>query len=201
MNFKKITFALSILIVIISCNNNVNSSFNKDLDSSEITLKIEENTIHDSLIIENDIDDTVIYDKIIAYEFEGSGDNDIVSGSKLIEKSKIYQEKEITLEKVKEFESILQNKNTYGGSTASCFDPHFGIVYYKNNKIVNYISVCLACNSLYASFDIPAQKLHKSTLCDECYHEGLNKKARKQISEFIKNLGFGHWELGESIFD
>jgi hypothetical protein len=200
MNLKKITILLTILVVLISCNNDEKTTIKKEVDSVEIQTLNESDTIEDkvnkiTVIEENDVEDTVKYDKVIAYDFEGYGDNDIVSKGKLIEKPKIYLEKELTLEEVKQLESIIHKKNTYGGISAFCYDPHFGVVYYKKNKIVNYFSVCLQCNLLYSSFEIPAKKLHKSTVCDDCYDQGLSKKARKQFSEFIKDLGFGHWEL------
>jgi hypothetical protein len=191
MNLKKTTILLTILVVLISCNNDEKTTIKKEVDSVEIQTKIEE----------NDSEDTVKYDKVIAYEFEGDGGKNIVSGSKLITKSKILLEKVLTNEEVTTLVSILNNTETYGGITAACFDPHFGIVYYKNEKIIDHVSICLGCNFLNSSFEIPAIKFHLTDRCDYCYNDGFSKNGRKLLSQFIKDLGFNRWKVNSTLFD
>jgi len=44
---------------------------------------------------------------------------------------------------------VRKRKTTYQECTGShCFEPHHGIVFYKNQKIVGHISLCFECNNL-----------------------------------------------------
>ncbi|MDX2171569.1 MAG: hypothetical protein SFY56_00515 [Bacteroidota bacterium] len=146
--------------------------------------------------------DTLKYDKVIAYDYNGSPEMQIVTNGQVIPiKNRIFKQSELTKEQLKKFNKTLGNTKSYGEGTAACFDPHFGIVYYNQNKIVGYISVCLSCNYLISFPKIPAQNSHKTDLCDECYAYGFSKYGRKNISELVKELNFDHWQLNSELFD
>ena len=145
--------------------------------------------------------DTISFDKVIAYDYDGVGEISIVVQNNLIPSYKIKKQTVLTSIQYKKLNSVLGDNKTYGGTTAACFEPHLGIVYYKKNKIVGHISICLACNYHDSKPEIPAQNSHKTDLCDKCYAYGYSKIGRKQISEFVKEINFSHWELKSGLFD
>lgn len=146
--------------------------------------------------------DTLTYDKVIAYDYNGSPEMQIViKGEVLPIKSRIFKQTELTKQQVSKFHKIIGTPKSYGGSTAACFDPHFGIVYFNQNKIVGHISVCLACNYLMSSATISAQNSHTTDLCETCYAYGFSKRGRKNISALVKELQFSHWQLNSELFD
>lgn len=78
-------------------------------------------------------------------------------------------------------------RKSYGGGTASCFEPHLAFVYYLKEKIVSYISICLRCNRLYASIGIPAQKQGKVRKGKEVYYtsDGMSKSFENFKTAFL----------------
>ncbi len=146
--------------------------------------------------------DTIKYDKVIAYDYNGSPQLQIVvNGQVLPSKGRIFKQKELTRKQVEALNKTLGDSESYGGSTAACFDPHFGIVFFYQNKIVGHISLCLDCNRLYSTPEIAATLSHKTDLCEECYASGFSKRARKDISRLVKELKFSHWQLDSELFD
>ena len=146
--------------------------------------------------------DTLKYDKVIAYDYNGSPEMQIVINGKVMPlKERMFKQAELTKEQINKFNKTIGDTKSYGGGTASCFDPHFGIVYFKQNKIVGHISICLGCNFLESIPDIPAENSHKTDLCDECYANGFSKSGRKNISALVKELQFSHWQLSDGFFD
>lgn len=95
------------------------------------------------------------YDKVVAYDYNGIGGIRIVDSNGHITGT-VRAQTELTKKQFKEINKTLSERSTYGGTTASCFDPHLGIVYYFDNKMVAHISICLECNYLESSFAIPA---------------------------------------------
>lgn len=143
------------------------------------------------------------YDKVMAYEYQGEGGLQIEACLKN-DKEKISKTIELTNSQVEELETILTSDKSYGTTTASCFDPHFAIVYYSNNKIIASVSICLDCNYLMSSLDIPATtKKHIKVNDDYSYPaKGFSPIARKGIHGFCKQIGFKKYlePLG-SIYD
>ncbi|TXD83212.1 hypothetical protein ESY86_13555 [Subsaximicrobium wynnwilliamsii] len=86
----------------------------------------------------------------------------------------------------------MTSEKSYGNSTMPCFDPHFAIVYYLQEKRVGTISICLECNYLIASEKIPATELKIIEISDEYSYpaKGFSKATRKEIYDYIKHIGF-----------
>ncbi len=124
----------------------------------------------------NNVFATVDYDKVVAYRYNGEGDNEIID-----KEGKLYEkiEKQVILSKAQTIRltNVLCDKSTYGGDIAACFDPHFGLVFYKTNKPVAYISICLDCNYLVSSIKIPNDG-------------GFSEDGIKKIVDFEKELNF-----------
>lgn len=135
--------------------------------------------------------DTLTFDKVIAYDYDGAGEYQIVEQGKLFIDN-IKNKTELTREQIGKINKFLGDTSTYGGSTAACFDPHLGLVYYLKGKIVGYISICLECNFLESSLKIQAEDYKKTELCDSCFAHGFSKTGRKRINDLCKELRFSH---------
>jgi hypothetical protein len=131
------------------------------------------------------------YDKVIAYEYQGQGGL-LIERCLDKEKGKIKKTLNLTDKQTGKLEKILTSEEAYGNTTMSCFDPHFAVVYYLNEKIVGTIDICLDCNYLISSEKIPATELKMIKISDDYSYpaKGFSKNARKEIYEYIKALGF-----------
>ncbi|MCP2027333.1 hypothetical protein L1276_002490 [Flavobacterium sp. HSC-32F16] len=137
--------------------------------------------------------DKLDYDKVIAYDFDGSEE----TYPKVIDKHGkfvpvVLAQKVLSQIQADKILSTLTKKSTYGEGTAACFKPHFAIIFYKQNKAVNQISICLDCNYLISDIDIPAEtysKVNKGTP-EEYSLIGFTKSGKAAIISLSKELGF-----------
>ena len=135
------------------------------------------------------------YNKVIAYDYEGGkgeGVINIITEGKLV--STVKQQKELTQQQVDDLTYFLGANSTYGGGKAFCFDPHLGIVFYKDHKVVAHISICLECNYLSSSIKIPATEVKKIKIGDDYEYpaEGFSKAGRQKLNSLCKQLNFSH---------
>lgn len=88
----------------------------------------------------------------------------------------------------------LGQRESYGGVQAACFDPHLGFVYYEKGKVVAHITVCLDCNILHSSIDIPAQMHGKAGKGKDAYYlaGGLSRSFRKFLNSLLATNKFSH---------
>lgn len=135
--------------------------------------------------------EALVYNKVVAYEFEGRGGL-LIERCLKEKKEKINQEITLNNNQINHIEKIITSKEAYGNSTFSCFDPHFAVVYYQNEKIVGQINICLECNYLISSEKIPATELKLIKMSDDYSYpaKGFSKKTRKELYQFIRGLGF-----------
>ena len=135
--------------------------------------------------------DKLDYDKVIAYEFQGNGEL-LIENCLKNEKEKINKTKTLTEKQTEKLETILTSEKAYGNTTMSCFDPHFAVIYYLNEKIVGTINICLECNYLISSEKIPATELKMIKISDDYSYpaKGFSKNTRKEIYNYIKGIGF-----------
>lgn len=147
------------------------------------------------------------YNKVIAYDFDGSGGGLIIENGKLNSTAK-KQKKELKPEQVDSLLIALADTTTFGGNHAFCFDPHLGIVFYNGKKIVAHISICFSCNSLYSSIYLPAESHAKLINFGDDYvsiipQTGFSIMGRKQLKQLCNNLDLGLCPPidDESIFD
>jgi hypothetical protein len=135
------------------------------------------------------------FDKVMMYDFEGGKESDlyIIDNSGRLAKT---IKKQVQLEKAEanRLTSKMGTKQAFGGTTASCFDPHLGFVYYLNGKVVGHVTVCLDCNRLRSSFEIPAQKQGKVGTGKDSYYtaDGLSPAFREYLNELLKANEFSH---------
>jgi hypothetical protein len=136
--------------------------------------------------------DTLNYDKVIAYDFDGRHERYSVIDRNGWFESTISKQHYLTQQQIDKLLRSLTNKSSYGGNTAACFEPHFAVVFYINNKMVNQINVCLDCNYLESTIEIPAQSAKRSIMIDSTAYPliGFSKKGVKAITGLCKELGF-----------
>jgi len=140
------------------------------------------------------------YDKVIAYDFDGSKQV-IVSLGKL-QDSLIKKKVTLSSQQIDTLQSFLFNTNSYGVlPDFNSKGGHLGIVYFSNNKIIGHITISLEENRvIVANFDIPASSFKKIKYPGQTYYvnaEGFSVTGQEKIKSFCKSLGFlyGEYEL------
>jgi len=135
-------------------------------------------------------------DSIVFYDFGGRPEEEINS---IIEKNGKLSKTVIKSAKLDKltadnFTKLLGQKTSYGSSTAACFEPHLGVVYYLNKKPIAYIDICLSCNRLYPSLKINTQMQGKQGEGKEVYYtlNGISKSFRKEINSLLIKYKFSH---------
>lgn len=91
--------------------------------------------------------------------------------------------------------NILGLKSSYGEYPAACFEPHLGIVFYKKGKPVQYITICMDCNRLVSSINIPNQQQGKEVSeTGTTYYllNGMSGGMRKYLNQLLKKYKFSH---------
>lgn len=135
------------------------------------------------------------YDKIIAYEFQGDEEANLAVINEdgkfipIIEKQHF-----LTQEQADKIISALTEKSSYGESSAFCFNPNFGLVFFKGNDKINQINICLSCNDSTSEIDIPARRhkvFNKGTV-DEYTATGFTPKGKAAIVDLCKELNFSY---------
>ncbi len=144
------------------------------------------------------------FDKVILYDFEPSAEKGsliIDNGGKPLQT--IVKQIQLDPATIKSFSSKLGNKASFGNVTAFCFDPHCGLVYFLKDKPVAQIAICLECNKLRSTIDLPAQQQGKQGQGQDVYYisDGLSKTFRKHINEMLKKYSFSHQIKSGSSFD
>ena len=88
----------------------------------------------------------------------------------------------------------LGNKKSFGAAEASCFDPHLGFVYYYKDSIIAYLTICMDCNRLYPSIELPTQKQGKVGKGKEAYYtgQGMSMSFRHFLNTLLKKYKFSH---------
>ena len=144
------------------------------------------------------------FDKVVFYDFEENAGK----GSVIVDKNGKALQKILkldTLDKsaITKFNIWVGDKKSYGSGMAACFDPHCGLVYFLKGKPVAQISICLDCNRLQSSIDIPAQKRGKQGQGENAYYiaSGLSKSFRHFINNMLKRYAFSHQIRPGSTFD
>ena len=139
---------------------------------------------------------TLKFDKVIMYDFYPSSDK----GGSIIEDNGLLTKnikKQVQLDSLTwtNLDKKLGDKRSFGGGTADCYNPHLGFVYYFQNKIVGHITICMDCNRLNSSIEIPAQKQKKIKFSDgsiEYLGIGMSKTFQQFLNALLKKHNFSH---------
>jgi hypothetical protein len=145
------------------------------------------------------------FDKVFLYDYEPNGENPALVDTKgqLIKNVRIRQKVQLDSATIKNLNNRIGNIKSYGQARAMCFEPHLGIVYFSNGKIVHHALVCMDCNGLRADIDIPAQHQGKKGIGDKSYYllDGMSKSLRVFLNELLIRYNFSHQAKPVSMFD
>ena len=201
MNFLKYLF---LILVVISCSpleksnpsiekseskkteevksDKLNNPIAKYKGNEELKLIISIPESTEKLTIESS-------NRIVLYELNGHGNH---SGAESVFRQRTGKQTELKSGEIKEFLSLINNKQSYGVGYAACHEQRLGIVFYDKNIPISYLSLCLACNNLYSKprIDLGLEGARNS---------GFNKKSRKIIRKIIDEWGFRDESI--TIFD
>lgn len=117
--------------------------------------------------------DTIEYNKVVAYNIEPG---DIIHNGK-VDDSIIIDQKELSAVQIDSVNALLLNSATYGGRISDCFIPHFSLIYFLQDSVVADVSICLICNRLKSSINLP-------------YYDGFSDEGREKIITLIEALNF-----------
>ncbi|MBL4657188.1 MAG: hypothetical protein JKX73_04250 [Flavobacteriales bacterium] len=146
------------------------------------------------------------YDTVMAYAFNGQAGNreqaivDTLGGfAKTIEKPG----QQLSKKEIIQLDKILGDTASYGGTTAACFVPRLGIIYYYKGKVVGHINICLECNYLESNPEMPLTSYYKTDVGSTTIPaKGFSKTARKKLDTLCKQLNLGYClDNYDSIFD
>jgi hypothetical protein len=148
---------------------------------------------------------TIEYDSVVAYDFRGEGGGSITNGKGRLDKTA----KNGTMLSEQQIDSLIEtitDTTTYGGFSAACFDPHMGIVFYKNGKAMSTIDICFECNYLVSSEILHATSYHLMRDFREDYmvnspRYGFTPLGRKKLRTLCSQLGLELCPKEESIWD
>lgn len=136
------------------------------------------------------------YDSVVMYDFEGGkGTPDMfIINEKGRLANTVIKQVQLDKETISALSKRLGQRESYGGAQAACFDPHLGFVYYDHGNVVAHISICLDCNVLHSSVDIPAQMQGKTGRGNDVYYlgGGLSKSFRKFLNDLLVVNKFSH---------
>jgi hypothetical protein len=135
------------------------------------------------------------FDKVVMYDFVGGKGTDlyIINENGALAKN-IKKQVILGKENIGNLNAKLGNRKSYGGSKAFCFDPHLGFVYYFKGKVIAHLTICLDCNQLRSSIDIPAQNQGKAGQGKDIYYilDGLSKSFRSFLNQLLVANNFSH---------
>ena len=134
---------------------------------------------------------TFKFDKVIAFDFDGEEEmtpSVIDKNGQFVDQ--ITQQKALSTKQVEKFIDLVTDPDSYGSTTAACFDPGWAIVFFMDDSIQFVVDICLECNYLRASQTIPASQIHKEQLDKGIYYNkvGFSKKVGKLIRLFAKDI-------------
>jgi hypothetical protein len=134
-------------------------------------------------------DSVVIYDYNFQEEFESGW---LVLNGKLSKEIKKHQK--LDSASAKQFTALLGKKNSFGSTTAMCFYPHFGAIYWKNGKPAGNIQICVQCNVLRADKELKAQLQGKQGEGKNVYYtlDGMSDTFLKYLNGLIVKYHFSH---------
>ena len=132
------------------------------------------------------------FDKVIAYDFEGNFEPYPAIYQKTSQNfvPVVLRQNFLSQKQVDHTISFLSDPASYGESTAACFDPHMAIVFFKGEEVVFQINICLDCNYLIATEEIPATHAKKIKVDEDLEYpaRGFSKLGVARIIHLAKEL-------------
>ncbi|MFL5728690.1 MAG: hypothetical protein ACJ75J_04310 [Cytophagaceae bacterium] len=145
------------------------------------------------------------YDSVLIYDFDWRGKQEyfsIVDASDHLAPT-VRKSAGLDRKQYAKLNKLLGEKSSFGQSTAACFEPHLGVVYYKAGKPLAYMTICMACNRLEASIRIPAQEQGVQIAEGLTYYTkvGMGKSLRKYLYHLMASNDFRYGDQKSTLFD
>lgn len=145
--------------------------------------------------------DTLDFNKVIAYDFDGEERayaNSIRKMNSNFFSDAVLRQRALQNKEIQFLLDFLSEPKTYGGETMACFEPHLGIVFFKDKQVKYVIDICMDCNYLNSTSVLPASVSNKMKMenGDEYSLIGFSSYGRNKIVELSKKLGLDYGKLG-----
>ena len=132
------------------------------------------------------------FNKVIAYDFDGDEEkySTVIDKKTNLYNPIVLRQKALNKLQIENLISFLTNNKTYGEGTAACFVPHLALIFYQNDTCVYEVDICLDCNYLQATTEIPASYTKTMKLEDgsEIDLKGFTKTGKMEIINLCKEL-------------
>lgn len=148
--------------------------------------------------------DSLVYDNVVAYDFDGKDGREIVMDGKLVKDAK--NPKTVTKEQVGLLIQTITDTAAYGYGSPGYFEQTIGIVFYNNKEIAAHISISFDANSLKSSIYLPATQYYFDIVAGDDYYtrypiQGFSPGARKQLRKLFGELGLKNCPTKDGIWD
>lgn len=85
--------------------------------------------------------------------------------------------------------NILCDARTYGNPPLSCSTQDIGVVFYKKDSIVKYVTISMDCDYIIPSHIIPADERKKNRYDDITIPSTFTIWGKKKLIAFFKSVG------------
>ena len=149
--------------------------------------------------------DSLIFDRVVAYDFneQRRPNRTALELDNQRYAADISQQRALNSDQVEQLLNLLTIPHSYGGITAACFDPRMAIVFYQGTAAKLVIDICLDCNFLRSSIEIPASVANTRPLDDGTSYplRGFSSAARKEVITLAAALDLFYGQLGPEYYD
>lgn len=149
--------------------------------------------------------DSLPFDRVVAYDFNER--RRPFSTALNIEaqrySSDITKQQALSSVQVERLTSFLGSQDSYGGITAACFDPRLAFVFYQGKQATLVVDICLDCNFLQSTTEIPATLAHSTPLegGDSYPLRGFSRSGREQVIKLAAALKLFYGQLGPEDYE
>lgn len=88
----------------------------------------------------------------------------------------------------------LNDKQSFGGGQAGCYEPRLGFLFYRNGAVSGHLTICVTCDYLVSSQKIPAQQQNPMTdeETGEIYYlgMGMSKRLLGKLDKLLEQYQF-----------
>lgn len=114
------------------------------------------------------------FDRVVAIDYDGHNDLNIVRNKVKIGNGCCYGQRNLDGQQIGKICRMFSDSVSYRGWLAFCFEPRLALVFCKGAKVVAFMRICLSCNHMESTLDIPVS-----------YKEGT-----KRWAGTFRSLGF-----------
>ncbi|UIR56795.1 hypothetical protein LZQ00_03015 [Sphingobacterium sp. SRCM116780] len=150
----------------------------------------------------------ISFDNVMIYEFDPSPEEpDFRIMTKqvieLLDRTGGLKQSYITKKERDKLFKFLTISTSFDNGSSICWEPHLGIVFFKNNIAVNYMAVCMECNKLKSMLYIPGTESIKSLDANGINIEkGMSPVFRRFLNSLLTKYNFKYaTKSNDNIWD